>query len=292
VYGVEGWWVNAAGGGSNARLQIDPTTPGNLLSQNSAKITGGAGTNEVKIGQNVPSHLAAALRRDVAFAVEFYNGTGGAFAPTLKVDTLSAANDFTSASNQLSETLDSCADGAWTRLTHSFDGATLTNLANGFRIYLEIPNGPMPTTGDVVRVAQVTLTPGLEAPDYAPPGPRPPPPAIIGAASNLVLAYASASTLTLAADEILLKDDAGTGLLVKGLSATVNIGNNNVVNGRDGFTEVDNAWYYVWAISNGTTAGGLLSESATAPTLPPGYRYKALRWPPSPTSPPIPRPSR
>lgn len=39
--------------------------------------------------------------------------------------------------------------------------------------------------------------------------------------------------------------------------------------------EAPNTWYYSWVIYNGTTVASLLSTSATAPTMPSGYTYKA-----------------
>ena len=48
-------------------------------------------------------------------------------------------------------------------------------------------------------------------------------------------------------------------------------------NGLDTGALAATTWYYVWVIDNGTTTAGLLSLSATAPTLPSGYVY-GCRW--------------
>lgn len=40
--------------------------------------------------------------------------------------------------------------------------------------------------------------------------------------------------------------------------------------------EAPNTWYYIWVIYNGSTVASLLSTSATAPTMPSGYTFKAL----------------
>jgi hypothetical protein len=45
-------------------------------------------------------------------------------------------------------------------------------------------------------------------------------------------------------------------------------------NGLDAGSEAADAWYAVWVSDNGTTTSALLSLSATAPALPPGYTYK------------------
>jgi hypothetical protein len=46
-------------------------------------------------------------------------------------------------------------------------------------------------------------------------------------------------------------------------------------NGLDAGSVATSTWYSVWVIYNGTTVAGLLSTSASAPTLPSGYTYKA-----------------
>ena len=46
-------------------------------------------------------------------------------------------------------------------------------------------------------------------------------------------------------------------------------------NGLDTGSVATSTWYSVWVIYNGTTVAGLLSTSASAPTLPSGYTYKA-----------------
>ena len=46
-------------------------------------------------------------------------------------------------------------------------------------------------------------------------------------------------------------------------------------NGLDTGSIANSTWYSVWVIYNGTTTAGLLSTSATTPTLPSGYTYKA-----------------
>jgi len=48
----------------------------------------------------------------------------------------------------------------------------------------------------------------------------------------------------------------------------------NGANGLDTGSPADNTWYYVYVISNYTTVAGLLSTSASAPTMPSGYVKK------------------
>ena len=59
-------------------------------------------------------------------------------------------------------------------------------------------------------------------------------------------------------------------------SFTIDISSNGAVNKLDTGTKAISTWYYIWAISNGSTTGGLFSTSSTAPTMPTGYGYKKL----------------
>lgn len=98
---------------------------------------------------------------------------------------------------------------------------------------------------------------------------------IIASSRNLVAAYASASTLTVTADEVLLKTAGGSSYLASTVSVTADMTVSGA-NGLDTGSEASGTWYNIWLIYNGTTVAALLSTSATAPTLPSGYTYRAL----------------
>ncbi|MDM7975249.1 MULTISPECIES: hypothetical protein [Thalassospira] len=98
---------------------------------------------------------------------------------------------------------------------------------------------------------------------------------VSAASKNLVGAYATASTATYTADELVLKNSLGSAYLASNVSFTVDITASGV-NGLDAGSEASDTWYYIHAIYNGTSTNGLISTSATAPTLPSGYTYSAL----------------
>lgn len=86
------------------------------------------------------------------------------------------------------------------------------------------------------------------------------------------------SQVALTADEILLENGSNAFLTVRSVNLTINTGTAGA-NGLDTGTVAASVWYSVWVISNGTTTAGLISTSATNPTLPSGYTYKArLGW--------------
>lgn len=77
--------------------------------------------------------------------------------------------------------------------------------------------------------------------------------------------------------EIVAKDASGNAVSGANLSTTIDITVTGA-NGRDAGSESATTWYYIYWIYNPTTTtwAGLLSTSATAPTMPSGYTYKVL----------------
>ncbi len=91
---------------------------------------------------------------------------------------------------------------------------------------------------------------------------------------NLSIKVATTTTVALAADAVITTD--GTLSQNTAVSATIDLGTNGAVNRLDTGTIAIDSWYAIWTIAktDGTT-GGLASLSATAPTMPAGYTYKA-----------------
>lgn len=100
-------------------------------------------------------------------------------------------------------------------------------------------------------------------------------PGRLGAATNLAGARASVTQVTFTADKIALLDSSDQAVVRSSMNITAAITASGA-NGLDTGVEANSTWYYVWAIWNGATLSALLSTSATAPTLPSGYTYKAL----------------
>jgi hypothetical protein len=78
------------------------------------------------------------------------------------------------------------------------------------------------------------------------------------------------------ADELQLRDASGNFKTVSAVSVTIDFGTTGA-NALDTGAQASSTWYYGWVIAkeDGTVAG-LGSTSATAPTMPSGYTYKAL----------------
>lgn len=100
-------------------------------------------------------------------------------------------------------------------------------------------------------------------------------------ARNLILATSAVTPtqrVTGQYDELVVKDTNGVPVcLPQKTNLLIDITSSGV-DGLDTGAEAGSTWYYIWVIWNATTstASGLLSLSATAPTMPAGYTYKAL----------------
>jgi hypothetical protein len=89
---------------------------------------------------------------------------------------------------------------------------------------------------------------------------------------NLVVKTATVATVDIDADELVLVDASGNRSLLSSIDLTVNLVASGA-NGLDTGAEASSTMYYAWVIYNPTTStkAGLLSLSATSPTLPSGY---------------------
>jgi hypothetical protein len=93
---------------------------------------------------------------------------------------------------------------------------------------------------------------------------------------NLSVAYASSATVTVTADHLWLQGSATIPYLASTVSETINITSSGA-GGLDTGSEAISTWYYIWVIAKADgTVDGLLSASATSPTMPTDYVYKTL----------------
>lgn len=98
---------------------------------------------------------------------------------------------------------------------------------------------------------------------------------IQGAFKNLTASATGLSAnVSVAADEIAVEDASNNYKTLRAVSLTL-AGTSVGANGLDAGTIAASTWYSLWVIWNGTTTAGLMSLSATAPTLPAGYTHKA-----------------
>lgn len=100
--------------------------------------------------------------------------------------------------------------------------------------------------------------------------------AVQGAFKNLqASATGLSANVSVTADEIAVESAANAYQILRSVNLTIAGTSSGAANGLDTGALAINSWYSVWVIWNGTTTAGLLSLSATAPTLPSGYTHKA-----------------
>ncbi|WP_152973114.1 hypothetical protein [Pseudomonas asplenii] len=99
---------------------------------------------------------------------------------------------------------------------------------------------------------------------------------IQGAFKNLaVSATGTSAVVSITADEIVLESASNTYQTVRNVAVNPSLASSGI-SGLDTGTVAANTWYSVWVVWNSTNgAAGLLSLSATAPTLPGGWTHKA-----------------
>lgn len=108
-------------------------------------------------------------------------------------------------------------------------------------------------------------------------------PPVAGGFKNLSIANNSSTPTTkidLSADAVTVETTNEVAFRVTSLSVTIDTAGTGA-NGMDAGALGNSAWYAVWAIYNPTTdtAAGLVSSSASSPTMPAGYTAKArLGW--------------
>lgn len=102
------------------------------------------------------------------------------------------------------------------------------------------------------------------------------PASIQGAFKNLQASATGLSAIvTVTADEIAVESASNTYQTLRAVNLSIAGTVSGAANGLDAGALAISTWYSVWVIWNGTTTAGLLSLSATAPTLPSGYTHKA-----------------
>lgn len=149
-------------------------------------------------------------------------------------------------------------------ITYGGTGATTASAA---RTALGLGDAATKTIGTGAgQVPTADQVPGL-APSSA---------SLLGAFRNLAAsATGTNANVSVTADEIVVEDSSNAYKTLRNVSLTI-AGTTTGANALDTGTIAASTWYalYVIAKADGTTAG-LLSLSATAPTLPSGYTFKA-----------------
>lgn len=129
--------------------------------------------------------------------------------------------------------------------------------------------------GQIVQVAYDGINLQMQTPSAATATGSTSNTAIQGSYANLkTSATGTSATVTVTFDEGVLESSTNVYQTLRAVSLSI-AGTSTGANGLDTGTIAGSTWYSLWVIYNGTTASGLMSLSATAPTMPSGYTYKA-----------------
>ncbi len=160
TYLPDRWFITPSG--NAVSISIASAAP-SVNSRYSLQIEGAASVTTVEIAQRLTAQrVAAGLATTVTFSAGIYNNTGAAFTPSLLVRCPTAADTWASSNTRLTQVLASCADGAWTTVSHSFDVSGLTDYANGLEIAIQFPSGLL-VASKIVKLGEPSLTPGSTA---------------------------------------------------------------------------------------------------------------------------------
>lgn len=158
TYAADMWAIRATGAAIEA--QQSAAVPG--LSRYSLSLVGASGVTGADVDQRIEAAAIPPIKRAMTFSAYIYNSSGAAFAPTLILSTPAAADNWTTPTARVTAALQSCAVGAWTRVTWTGDIGALTDIDSGLEVRLQMPAGAL-DLGDTVRLAEIQLEPGRAA---------------------------------------------------------------------------------------------------------------------------------
>jgi hypothetical protein len=158
VFLPDRWFVFASG----AAITIARSTsaPSGGRSRYSYQITGATSVTTVNVGQRIEASFMPAIKQTVTFSARIYNNTGSLFTPVLNLFTPATEDGFSSVTQRLSQSLQSCANGAWTTVSHTVDISGYTNINNGLSLEIQFPSGSLNAGTKSVTLTEVQLEPG------------------------------------------------------------------------------------------------------------------------------------
>lgn len=155
------------GAGTLSHVERGAMVTGTERSQYSMRLYGASNVTTVDIDQRIEaSHVLPALGTAI-FSACIYNGSGSAFAPVLYIGIPSSIDNFSSITNVITETLQSCPATDWTLVSWTGNINAL-DIRRGIEIKLRIPSGTLDSTGKFVSIMQVRLEAGSTVTDYIP----------------------------------------------------------------------------------------------------------------------------
>ncbi len=135
AYTADGWIVVPTGASVTAQ-QVSGRGP----TLYSLKVAGATSVTDALVKQRIESFIAAPLAGQiVTVQAQIYNNTGASITPLLTVKHAGAQDNWTSSTTDVSAvSLQSCANGAWTRVAYTFTASSSSS--NGLEISFDCGN--------------------------------------------------------------------------------------------------------------------------------------------------------
>jgi hypothetical protein len=156
TFRADRWFTNPAGAAvTAARTTSTPTgatTPYALI------VTGATSTTTATIaGQRIESYLMPYIKTTVTISALVKNNTGASLTLSLLLGTPAAADDFTTVTNRLTQTLTAVADSASQRLSHTVDISGYTNIDNGLQVEFQSPSGALDSGSKSITITEIQI---------------------------------------------------------------------------------------------------------------------------------------
>lgn len=127
------WYTNPVG--AAVTVERTTTTPTGAVSPYALKVTGATSvTNVVLAAQRIESYLMPYLKTTITVSALVKNDTTASMTLSLTLATPSAADDWTSSTNRLTQSLTAVASGGSARLSYTVDVSGYTNIDNGLEV--------------------------------------------------------------------------------------------------------------------------------------------------------------
>lgn len=156
TYTADHWFCNPAAGSVTWFQTLTALT--GAVSKYGSKLLGAASASStVDFSQRIESYLIPYIKTTVTISALVKNETGASLVISLRLGTPGAADDFTTVTNRLAQSLTSIGSGSTARVTHTVDISGYTNIDNGLEVCFRMPAGSLNSAAKSVTITEVQI---------------------------------------------------------------------------------------------------------------------------------------
>lgn len=154
TYHADRWWTNPSG----AAVTVSRSSIQGLSTYYTKVIVGATSVTTCEIaGQRIESYLIPYLKTTVTISAYIVNATGASLTVDLLLGTPGGADDFTTVTNRLTQSLTAITSGAAARVSHTVDISGYTNISNGLEIKFRTPSGALDSGSKLVTITEIQI---------------------------------------------------------------------------------------------------------------------------------------